>query len=743
MSKYLVIVESPAKEKTISKILGNDYTVKSSYGHIRDLPKSKIGIDIDNDFEPTYTNIAKAKKVISDLKKASEKAEKVYLATDFDREGEAIAWHLKEALDLPDSKIKRITFHEITPEAIKEAVKNPRKLDMGLVDSQQARRILDRLVGYKLSPLLWKKIKTGLSAGRVQSVAVMIICDREEEINAFIPVEYWDINAILSKKDKASEFKAVLFSKNGIKFEKLSIENKDQADKILKELEGAKYTVRSVESKQRKRSPYPPYTTSTMQQDASRRLGFSASKTMMIAQKLYEGLNIGEKGNTGLITYMRTDSLNIAQSASKETLKFIDSQYGKEFIPEKPRFYKTKSKGAQEAHEAIRPTSPYRIPDNIKQYLSNDEFKLYDLIWKRFIASQMASALYNTVSAEIEAGNDYIFKASGSTLIFEGFLKVYKIEDDEKESKLPPLKEGEILNLISLNSDQHFTEPPPRYNEASLIKALEEHGIGRPSTYAPTIKTILDRLYVRLEGKKFIPTNLGIVVNNVLKKHFANIINIEFTADIEEQLDAIAEENKKWQNTIKDFYTPFEKDLKKAETHLERQKVEPQKSDEICPKCGKPMVIRDSRNGQFLACSGYPECKTTFPLGKDGKKLAEPEETDMKCDKCGSPLIKKIGFKGKSYLACKNYPECKTTYNIDRNGNKVIKPEPEKTDIKCEKCGAIMLKRIGRRGPFLTCSAFPKCRNLQWIKQESTKTTEAKSKTKPKKSKSTKKAKSK
>ncbi|MCL2389823.1 MAG: type I DNA topoisomerase [Endomicrobia bacterium] len=717
MPKYLVIVESPAKEKTISKILGKDFTVKSSFGHIRDLPKSKLSIDIEHNFKPTYVNIAKAKKTISDLKKYSKDSDTIYLATDFDREGEAIAWHLKEALDLPDSKISRITFHEITPEAIKEAVQNPRKIDYALVDSQQARRILDRIVGYKLSPLLWKKIKIGLSAGRVQSVAVMIICDREEEIKRFVPVEYWSVEAELSKKGIENFFTATLASKNGVKFEKLSIKNKEESDTILKELEGAKYIVKSVESKQRRRSPYAPYTTSTMQQDASRRLGFSASKTMMVAQKLYEGINVGGDGSAGLITYMRTDSLNIAKSVQNETLKFIEDNYGKNFAPETPRFYKTKSKGAQEAHEAIRPTSPRRLPASIKQFLSPDEFKLYDLIWKRFMASQMSDAVYNTVSADISA-NDYIFRASGSTLIFDGFLKVYHIEDDEKESKLPELNDGEVLDLKQLLPQQHFTEPPPRYNEASLIKALEEHGIGRPSTYAPTIKTILDRVYVRLENKKFMPTNLGIVVNDVLKKHFGNIINVEFTAEIEEKLDEIAEDKIAWQNVLKNFYEPFEKDLSEAEKNLERQKIEPQKSGEICPNCGKSMVIRDSRIGRFLGCSGYPECKTTMQLGKDGKAAPESEETDMKCEKCESPLIKKIGFRGKPYLACKKYPECKTTYNIDKNGNKVLKPEPEKTDIKCEKCGSMMLKRIGKRGPFLTCSAFPKCRNLQWINQK-------------------------
>ncbi|MDR0724181.1 MAG: type I DNA topoisomerase [Endomicrobium sp.] len=710
MAKYLVIVESPAKEKTISKILGKDFIIKSSFGHIRDLPKSKLGIDIENNFKPTYTDITKAKKTISNLKEISNNVNKVYLATDFDREGEAIAWHLKEALKLPNSKTSRITFHEITPEAILNSVKHPRDLDMWLVNSQQTRRLLDRLVGYKLSPLLWKKVKIGLSAGRVQSVAVMIICDREEQIQKFIPQEYWSIEADLLKD---FSFKAQLFAKNDIKFEKLSIKNKKEADKILKKLEGAKYEVKSIETKQRKRLPYAPYTTSTMQQDASRRLGFSASKTMMIAQKLYEGINIGNS-QVGFITYMRTDSLNIAKVAQEETLKFIESEYGNKFTPKSPKIYKTKSKGAQEAHEAIRPTSAKRTPNNIKQYLSNDEFKLYDLIWKRFLASQMTEAIYNTVTATISA-NEYSFRASGNTLIFEGFLKVYNIPDEEKETKLPPLKEKEILKLLKVISTQHFTEPPPRYNEASLIKALEEHGIGRPSTYAPTIKTILDRLYVRLDGKKFVPTNLGIVVNDVLKKHFGDIINIEYTAHVEEKLDEIAENKAIWQNVLKNFYAPLEKDLKEAEVKLERQKIKAQKTEFKCPNCGKAMLIRDSRSGQFLGCSGYPGCKTTLPLNKEGTPVQE-QETDMTCDKCGSPLIKKLGFKGKEYLACKKYPKCKTTYNINKNGQKVIKPEPEHTDLKCEKCGSEMLKRIGKRGPFLTCSAFPKCRNLQWIK---------------------------
>ncbi len=716
--KSLVIVESPAKSKTISKILGDDYIVKSSFGHIRDLPESKIGVDIEKNFKPTYVAMPKSKKVISDLKKAVEKVGHIYLATDLDREGEAIAWHLKELLKLSDDKTDRITFHEITESAIKEAVKNPRKIDMSLVDSQQARRILDRLVGYKLSPILWKKIKKGLSAGRVQSVAVMMICDREEEIEKFVPVEYWSIEAELQKDKKDISFKANLLSKDGKKIDKLAIKNKEQAKLILKELENAQYKVSSIEKKERKRSPYPPYTTSTMQQDISRRLGFSSSKTMSVAQKLYEGIQIGNQGVVGLITYMRTDSLNIAAVAQKETLNFIGTNYGKQFVPVKPRFYKTKSKGAQEAHEAIRPTSVKRTPEMMKQYLTTDEYKLYNAIWNRFVASQMTDAIYDTVTIDIQA-NNYIFRATGSTLKFDGFMKVYSIQDEEtKEPKLPTLQQNDILNLINIIPEQHFTEPPARYNEASLIKTLEEYGIGRPSTYAPTIKTILDRMYVRIENKKFYPTDLGVIVNKFLKENFKDVINYKFTADIEEEFDDIAENKLKWQDVLKKFYTPFKKHLKQAESAT-RQKIEPKATNEICPKCGKPMVIRDSRRGPFMACTGYPECKTTFSVDKDGNKVSnEPQKTEEKCPKCGGTMLKKMGFRG-PYLACEHYPECKTTYSLDKNGNKVIKPEPKKTDIKCEKCGSPMLKRIGKRGPFLTCSAFPKCRNLQWVKTDS------------------------
>lgn len=671
MPKYLVIVESPTKEKTISKFLGSQYTVKSSYGHIRDLPKSQIGVDIEKNFEPKYIAVVKAKKILPELKKLSAAADSVYLATDYDREGEAIAWHLQEALKLSDDKIKRITFHEITSEAIKDAVKHPRTIDHDMVNSQQARRILDRLVGYKLSPLLWRKIKYGLSAGRVQSVAVRLICDREEEINGFTAQEYWSIEAELKKQSGSyAPFTAQLVAKGGVKFDKLAFKNQAMADEALKALENAAYSVASIDAKERRRSPFAPYTTSTMQQDSSRRIGFSAAKTMKIAQQLYEGISIGgEEGNIGLITYMRTDSVNIAESARAEARAFVEKTYGKNFMPEKPRVYKTKTKGAQEAHEAIRPTSVKRTPEEMKKYLSADEYKLYDVIWRRFVASQMTDAVYDTVAADIAAG-EFMFRATGRTLKFSGFLEVYMVdaEDDEKDGALPPLSVKEGLDLLKITPEQHFTEPPPRYNEASLIRALEEHGIGRPSTYAPIIHTIIARAYVRLDQKRFYPTSLGTLVNDVLKKHFENIVDVTFTAGIEEKLDEVAEGKSVWTDVVRSFYTPFEKDLANAETNLTRQKVQPQKTDEICPKCGKPMVMRDSRRGPFLACSGFPDCRTTFSVDKEGKK--------------------------------------------------VIKPAPEMTSEVCEKCGKPMLKRVGKRGPFLACSGFPKCRNIRKVPKE-------------------------
>ncbi|MDR0401732.1 MAG: type I DNA topoisomerase, partial [Endomicrobium sp.] len=708
------IVESPSKEKTISKILGNNFVVKSSYGHIRDLPKNKFGIDTENNFEPTYVNIEKAKKIISNLKKQSDKSNKIYLATDFDREGEAIAWHLKKALKLPDVKTLRITFNEITQESILSAIKTPRKLNINLINSQQTRRILDRIVGYKLSPLLWKKVKLGLSAGRVQSVAVMLICDKEKEIKNFIPTKYCSIEVELSSKN-ISSFKVQLFSKKNIKYNKFSIKNKE-ANKILSDLKSVTYIVKSITTKIINRSPYAPYTTSTMQQDAYRKLGFSAAKTMSISQRLYEGIKINSNMEIGLITYMRTDSLNIAKSVQNKTIEFIKNFYGNSFLAKTPRIYKTKNKTAQEAHEAIRPTDPERLPLKIKKYLSTDEFKLYELIWKRFIASQMIDAAYKVISIEILA-KDYLFKTSERLLFFDGFLKVYDIEEmHENKTKINNLKNGEILNLIKLTSQQHLTEPPPHYNEASLIKALEEHGIGRPSTYATIIKTIYDRLYVRSDGKKIIPTDLGIVTNDILKIYFKDIINIKFTADIEKKLDKIAENKIVWQNVLKNFYKQFSKNLNNAEKKLQKQKIKQKYSSEKCYKCGSQMVIKDFKKGQFLGCSKYPKCKTTLSVDCNGNVIRNYQETNIKCEKCGNMLIKKVGFYGKQYLSCKNYPNCNIIYNIDKNGNKIQKSIPKETNIKCEKCGSKMIKRNSGKRSFLTCSSFPKCRNLKWIK---------------------------
>lgn len=671
MSKYLVIVESPTKEKTISRILGKNFVIKSSNGHIRDLPKNKIGIDINNNFKPTYVNIRRSEKIILNLKKSISSFDKVYLATDFDREGEAIAWHLKEVLKLPDSKILRITFNEITKDAIISSLKHPRKIDINIVYSQQTRRILDRLVGYKLSPFLWRKVKIGLSAGRVQSVALMIICNREEEIKKFKPVEYWNIEVSLAKKNMIDNiFKATIFSRKNKKLNKFEIKNKEQSNAIVNDIKNATYIVKSIVGKTHKRLPYSPYTTSTMQQDASKKFGFTSSKTMFIAQKLYEGISINKAINTGLITYIRTDSLNISKKAQTEALDFIKNSYGIDYVPKKIKIYKTKIKGAQEAHEAIRPTILDKTPLEIKDYLSIDEFKLYDMIWKRFVSSQMSDAIYKVITVEILA-KDYLFKTSINSLLFDGFLKILNFNNEEKEIALPQLHVNEQLNFINFIQKQHFTEPPNHYTEASLIKTMEEYGIGRPSTYAPTITTILNRTYVHLNNKKFLPTNLGILVNNLLKTHFKNIININFTANIEKKLDKIAENKIIWQNVLKKFYLPFKKNLNILEKKIKKQKIHVQHTSEICHKCKKSMVIRYSKNGQFLGCSGYPKCKTI--------------------------------------------------YNIDKNGNKIIKIEQKYTNIKCEKCGSKMIEKIWKNKYFLACPCFPKCKNLKRIKNDNQK----------------------
>ena len=602
MVDKLIIVESPAKANTIKKFLGGNTKVVASMGHIRDLPKSKLGIDIKNNFEPEYINIRGKGDLIKTLKKDALSAKKVYLATDPDREGEAIAWHLANILDIPNDSICRVTFNEITKETVQESIKKPRKIDMNLTDAQQARRVLDRIVGYKISPILWKKVKRGLSAGRVQSVAVKLIVDREEEINNFIPQEYWNIYVILLDKKSKTEFEAHFYGKNG---KKLELNSKEQVDEILDNIKQKKFVVEKIDNGQKKKSPAPPFTTSTMQQEASRKLGFTLKKTMSVAQGLYEGVKVPEKGEVGLITYMRTDSTRISDEARKSAEKYIVKNYGEKYY--KNRFYKT-SKDAQDAHEAIRPTYIELEPEKIKDSLNPDQYKLYRLIYNRFIASQMAEAIYDTVAADIKAG-DYNFKANGQTLIFKGFMTLYVEDDDSKKddnkdslSSIPVLEVNQELENKKIEPKQSFTEPPARYTEASLVKTLEEKGIGRPSTYSPTITTILERRYIEKEQKALKPTELGTVVNNLLTQNFSDIINVEFTAKIEEDFDEIAEGNKEWKKVIGEFYNPFEENLEKVEKELEHVKLEDEVSDVPCDKCGRMMVYKFGRFGKFLAC---------------------------------------------------------------------------------------------------------------------------------------------
>lgn len=644
----LVIVESPAKGKTIEKYLGSGYKVMASFGHVRDLPKSKIGIDIDNGFTPEYVTPIKAKKTLTSLKTAAKSADLVLLATDPDREGEAISWHLKEALGLKDKDYDRIEFHEITKDAVQFAAAHPRKINDDLVDAQQARRVLDRLVGYNLSPLLWRKIRKGLSAGRVQSVAVKLIVDREREILAFKPVEYWEISADLS--NKKHEFNARLAKKDG---KNIEINNKKDADKIVSELEKSDYIVAKVDTKDVKRSPAAPFTTSTLQQEAARKLRFSSKRTMAIAQQLYEGIDVGE-GSAGLITYMRTDAVNLSSQALSDIRKYIEQKISSEFLPKTPRLYK-KSKSAQEAHEAVRPTSIFHTPESIKGYLSPEQYKLYDLIWKRTVASQMADAIYAQTSVDITAG-DYTLRASGRTIKFAGFMSVYLEGGEEKQAaemaefKLPTLTEGTHCDLVKLNQDQKFTEPPARFTEASLIKTLEENGIGRPSTYAPTISTIQDRGYVRLEQRKFYPEDIAFVVTDLLRDHFPFVVSVDFTANMERELDEISEGKMDWVLVMKEFWEPFKADLDKAQTSVEKINTD-RATDEVCEKCGKPMVIKTGRYGEFLACTGFPECKNAKPL---------PQKAIGKCPECKEgDIVERKTKRGKKFWGCSRYPDCK------------------------------------------------------------------------------------
>jgi len=724
--KNLVIVESPAKARTLANILGKEYEVRASIGHVRDLPKSRLGVDVENEFAPSYIVPKDKKDVVKALKEAARKATTVYLATDPDREGEAISWHLLEALEDPGKKkgkngdapiviapdpasrarYRRVEFHEITQDAVQDAFLHPRQIDMRLVDAQQARRILDRLVGYKISPILWSKIHRGTSAGRVQSVALRMVVDREREIDAFQPQEYWTIDADLAKHDDAGEnaFQARLVALPGEK--KAEIDNGARAEEVASDLRAAAYSVREVKRRQRVLRPSPPFTTSTLQQEASRRFGFAAKRTMAVAQQLYEGLDIPGQGQVGLITYMRTDSLNVAQIARDEARGFITRKYGGDFLPDKPRFYKTKAKGAQEAHEAIRPTSVVREPAAIKKSLSADQFKLYSLIWQRFLASQMADAVFDQMSVEIDASvatqvRPYGLRASASHLRFPGFRQVY-IEardaesDEDQEKSLPPLNERDPLRLLAVKPDQHFTEPPPRYTEATLVKALEENGIGRPSTYASIMSTIQDRSYVKKEGRALKPTELGFVVADMMAELFPDVVDVGFTARMEDELDDVANGDRPWPPVVKEFFDPLAKDVEAAQ---EAPRVE-EETEEICEKCGKPMIKRWGRFGQFLACSGFPECKNTRPL--DGEAQAQ-EAPDEKCDECGSPMVIKRGRFGQ-FLACSRYPECKGS-----------RPLLKKIGVVCPRDGGELVEKRSKRGrTFYSCANYPNCDFTSW-----------------------------
>jgi DNA topoisomerase-1 len=666
-NKSLVIVESPSKAKTISKFLGSKYKVMASVGHVRDLPKSKLGIDIENNFEPQYISIRGKGDVIKALKKEAKKADKVYLATDPDREGEAISWHIAHLLGLDENEKCRIEFNEITKNTVKNAVKNPRPIDKKLVDAQQARRILDRLVGYKISPLLWRKIRRGLSAGRVQSAALKLICDREKTILDFVPKEYWTITAILSKQDKKNEIKAKLVEYKG---KKLTVDNKEQADKILSSLDPDKFIVTSIQKKERIKRPNPPFTTSSMQQEASNKLGFYPKKTMLIAQQLYEGIEIKGYGTVGLVSYIRTDSVRVSDEAKQAANEYINSKYSKEYLGNFD--YKNKRKDVQDAHEAIRPSDLNLHPDDIRDSLTNDQYKLYKIIWTRYLASCMSAASFDVTTAQIDNG-DYTFRVTGSRLKFDGYLKVYDNSDEEDEdSMLPLLEKDEILNLLDLQSEQNFTQPPSRFTEASLIKDLEDKNIGRPSTYAPIVATLLERKYIERDKKVLVPTELGFVVTELMEKYFKEIVDVGFTAEMEDKLDAVEVDNINWKDIISEFYSTFEKELEVADRDIEKVQFEDEVTDEKCEKCGKPMVVKHGRFGEFLACSGYPECKTT---------KARVKKIDVKCPKCGSDIVTRKSKTGKLFYGCSGYPDCNQMY-----WNKPVEKE-------CPECGSLLTEK--------------------------------------------------
>ena len=702
----LVIVESPTKVPTIKGFLGKGYKVVSSKGHVRDLPKSKLGIDVEHDFEPKYINIRGKGELINALKKEAKNASKVLLATDPDREGEAISWHLAAVLGLDSEKAQRITFNELTKNTVKEAIRHPRDLDMNLVNSQQTRRILDRLVGYKISPFLWKKIKSGLSAGRVQSVATRMIVEREEEIEAFVSEEYWTIAAKLFKASGES-FAAKFY---GTPEKKLPIADGEQAARIVAELKDASFAVSGIKNAVKRRKPMPPFTTSTLQQEANRRLGFPSQRTMMVAQELYEGVNLGERTAHGLITYMRTDSLRISEEAQAAAGALIKEKFGPEYCPKTPNVYKSKA-GAQDAHEAIRPSDPSILPDAVKGKLSNDQFKLYKLIWERFMASQMKNAELDTVSVDIAAGK-YLFRASGYTVKFPGFMVLYDTvrdneEEDDKPLELPPLTVGEPLKAEEILPAQHFTQPPPRFTEGSLVKMLEEKGVGRPSTFPSTITPIIARGYVRRNGKLLEPTELGRLTTKLMKDSFPEIIDYGFTAKMEDDLDKIENGQAEYLSVLRDFYTDFEKELKEADEKLDKlEYVKPvEVTDIICDKCGANMVIREGRYGKFAACPNFPKCRNTRRLNDDATAAEGAEEVlaDEKCPVCGSDMILKKGAYG-SFYACRNYPDCKTT-----------KPYYKDTGVACPQCGKrILVKQSRSRKTFYSCEDYPNCKFSVW-----------------------------
>jgi DNA topoisomerase-1 len=687
-AKSLVVVESPTKARTLGKLLSRPYEVKASMGHVKDLPKSQLGVNVDDNFAPKYIVIKGKGPIIKELKDAAKKASTIYMATDPDREGEAISWHLSEVLRPVNPSIRRIEFHEVTKEAVQRALKHPREIDQNLVNAQQARRILDRLVGYKLSPLLWRKIRGGLSAGRVQSVAVRLLVDREREIEAFVPREYWSI-AGQFRTQTGETFTARLVSRNGQRFGAPSDEGatvigaETEATALIEELRRPQYAVGEVRRKDQVRNPAPPFTTSTLQQEANRKLGFSVSRTMAVAQQLYEGLEVGAGGTVGLITYMRTDSVRVAASAQHEAREFISRSFGEAYVPEKPRFYRSR-RDAQDAHEAIRPTGVARTPERVKPFLRSDQYRLYRLIWERFLASQMAAAILDTLSVDI-VGGDFLFRATGSRVKFPGYLILYREStdngDEEGERWLPPLASGEGVTLREVTPEQHFTQPPPRYTEATLVRALEERGIGRPSTYAPTIETIKKRGYAHAQQRRLVPTDVGRMVTDLLVEHFPEIVDVDFTAGMEEELDHIEEGRGDWLQIVRSFYEPFARDLQLAEARIPVVEIPEVEIGEPCPQCGRPLVRKHGRFGEFIACSGYPECKYTRPVG-----------IGVRCPRCGGEIVARRTKRGRTFYGCGNYPTCTFT-SWDRPSEK-----------PCPTCGSLTVIKRSRRGTELRCT---------------------------------------